>query len=246
MNVLSHQVIAGFLFLNLVLLESVNATDMISFTHNYQLSNPIKSIKELRNENLVRQQYDFNCAASSLATLLNYQYGEHYSEIGMTNALITSVKPEQRAAIKNRGFSLAEIKKVSHALGYKTEAYTFSTLQELQEFNFPSIVRVVLNGTPHFVVVKQIAGGHVFLADPAWGNRSMTYYQFTKVWQRRFAFFVLPNDKKLGDKTLVNALSKKTPVTDRTAYTAQASPDVFFRQDIDTFIINTTPFTSAK
>lgn len=246
MNTFFKYMIGGFIILHLVLLKNAIAMDIIAFTNNYQFSKNIKSVKELRNEKLIRQQYDFNCAASSLATLLNYQYGENYTEIGLTNALITSVKPHQRAAIKENGFTLAQIKKVSHALGYKTASFTVDTLEELRSFNFPSIARIELKGIPHFVVVKRIENGHVFLADPAWGNRSMTYHQFTKIWQRRYAFFVLPKDKKLGDKTLVNAFSTKTPVTESALYTEQISPNVWFQQDIDKFIVNTTPFTLSK
>ncbi len=246
MNTFFKYMIGGIIILNLVLLKSAIATDIMALTNNYQFSKNMKNAKELRNEKLIRQQYDFNCAASSLATLLNYQYGENYSEVGITNALITSVKPKQRSFIKKNGFTLAQIKKVSHALGYKTASYTVDTLEELQSFNFPSIARIELNGIPHFVVVKRIENGHVFLADPAWGNRSMTYYQFSKIWQRRYAFFILPKDKKLGDKTLVNAFSTKTPVTESSAYTEHISPNVWFQQEIDKFIVNTTPFTLSK
>lgn len=251
MNTIFVLIMRAFILLMMGILLAINnatANDIspFSFMDDYQLNRTVKSVKALRNVQVVRQQYDFNCAAASLATLLNYQYGESFSELGITNALLTSVEPKKRAATRKTGFSLFEIEKVSHALGYKTAGYKFDTLDELKAFNFPSIVRVILNDTPHFVVLKKIKSGRVFLADPAWGNRSMTRYQFSKIWQRHFAFFVLPKDKKLGDKTLKNALTTQTPVVEQAMDVMPISPDVWLQQDFDKFIINATPATFSK
>lgn len=245
MLIRSHM-IKGLIALHVVLIytaifNTVNANSF-DLIHHYQQSQTIKSVKELRNEQLIRQHYDFNCAAASLATLLNYQYGERYTELGITNALLVSVKPKKRAAARQNGFSLHHIQKVSKALGYKMASYNMDTLDELKAFNFPSMVRLVINDIPHFVVVTHIDNGRVFIADPAWGNRSMTYYQFMKKWERRYAVFILPKDKKLGDKTLTNAFKNKTPTAADTHHHEQTPPDVWLQQDFDKFIVNIAPF----
>src|SRR3546814_20453572 len=43
-------------------------------------SKPVKSWKELKFTNLVRQQTDFSCGAAALATLFNYAYGRETTE----------------------------------------------------------------------------------------------------------------------------------------------------------------------
>ncbi len=241
-------VVYPFLSSVLVLLNSAMASpfDAFSFNDLYPVSGAIKSVKTLRNAQVVRQRYDYNCAAASLTTLLNYQYGEKYSENAITKGLMMMVKPEKRATIKQKGFSLLHIAKLSHELDYKTVSYNLDSLEELRELNFPSIVRVILNDISHFVVVKQITHNRVLLADPAWGNRSMTLYQFSKVWQKHFAFFVLPLDKRLGDKSLTNALTTTLPTAENSMDIDQISPNVWLQQDYDKFIVNTTPMVLSK
>lgn len=237
-----------FLFSVFVLLNSAIASpfDAFSFDDIYPVNGTIKSVKALRNAQVVRQHYDYNCAAASLTTLLNYQYGEKYSENAITKGLMMMVKPEKRATIKEKGFSLLNIAKLSHELGYKTVSYNIDSLEELRALNFPSIVRVILNDISHFVVVKQITHNRVLLADPAWGNRSMTHYQFSKVWQRHYAFFVLPKDKTLGDKNLTNALTTTLPIAENRMAIEQMIPNVWYQQDFDKFIVNTTPMVLSK
>lgn len=213
-----------------------NTFDLID---EYEIDKSVKSVKEMRNYQLVRQKKDYTCAAATLATLFNQQYGKKYSERSMIRGLLVSVKPQRRAIVKKTGFSLLEMKKVVKALGYRSAGYKLDTVEELEKANFPSIVPVVINNKPHFVVVKYIKNGHVLLSDPAWGNRSMTNYQFAKIWKKRIAFFILPKNKKLGDKNLVNLFTKKDMFPDNNAYTDQLAPDVWFQQSIDGFISDT-------
>lgn len=229
-----------------IVLSNAATANSFDFIDHYQQSQTMKSVKELRNEQLVRQHYDFNCAAASLATILNYQYGERYTELAVTKALLASVEPKKRAIVRKNGFTLRHIQSVSKVAGYKTVNLNIDTLNELKAFNFPSIVRLVINDTPHFVVVTHIDNGRVFMADPAWGNRSMTYYQFMKKWQRRYAVFIVPKGKKLGDKTLVNAFKKKTPTAVHASHYEQTPKDVWLQHDFDKFIVNTSPFTLTK
>jgi ABC-type bacteriocin/lantibiotic exporter with double-glycine peptidase domain len=46
----------------------------------------------------------------------------------------------------------------------------------------PLIVPVRLRGYPHFVVFRGILGNRVLLADPAFGNRTMTVDRFERAW----------------------------------------------------------------
>lgn len=240
--------VCQFTFSVLILLNSAIASpfDVFGFHDTYPESGTIKSVKALRNTQVVRQQYNYNCAAASLATILNYQYGEKYSERAITKGLTMMVKPEKRAAIQQKGFSLLNMAELSNELGYETVSYNLDDIDELRALNFPSIVRVVLNDIPHFVVVKKITHNRVLLADPAWGNRSMTYYQFSKIWQRHFAFFVLPQGKTLGDKTLTNALTTILPIAENRMDIEQISPSVWSQQGFDKFIVNTTPLVLSK
>lgn len=227
-----------FIFIFFALFNSSFA-GIFDVIDEYELDRDIKSLKEIRNYQVIRQQKDYTCAAATLTTLFNYQYGKKYSERSIIRGLATSVKPHRRALVKKTGFSLLEMKRVVKALGYRAVGYKLDTVSELKKANFPSIVPVVINKKPHFVVVKYIKHQRVFLADPAWGNRSMTNNQFAKIWKKRTAFFILPKHKKLGDRRLVNFFAKTATFPDNSAYLDQLSPDVWFQQSVDGFISNT-------
>ena len=48
--------------------------------------------------------------------------------------------------------------------------------------NAPIMVPVNAFGYSHFVVFRGIHGNRVLLADPAWGNRTMTIEKFQHMW----------------------------------------------------------------
>jgi predicted double-glycine peptidase len=54
----------------------------------------------------------------------------------------------------------------------------------------PAIVPIRIHGYDHFVVVREIKGGKVFFADPAYGRRDMTVSQFERAWEQKIAFVV--------------------------------------------------------
>jgi predicted double-glycine peptidase len=47
----------------------------------------VKSWTEFRDENLVKQQYDYSCGAASLATVLKYFFNEEVTEKEIIKAL---------------------------------------------------------------------------------------------------------------------------------------------------------------
>ena len=41
---------------------------------------PLRSLKDLRDENLVKQRFDYSCGAAALATILRYGFGDEVTE----------------------------------------------------------------------------------------------------------------------------------------------------------------------
>jgi predicted double-glycine peptidase len=237
------KIFTAVIFISCVGLFNNSTANMFDIIDEYEPNKKVKSLKKIRNYQVVKQQNDYTCAAATLATVFNHQYGKKYSERSMIRGLLASVKPHRRALVKKTGFSLLEMKKVIHALGYRAAGYKLDTVNELQKANFPSIVHVVIDKKPHFVIVKYIKGQRVFLADPAWGNRSMTSYQFSKIWKKRTAFFILPKNRKLGDRKLINLFAKTATFPDNTTVADWLSPDVWLQQNIDGLISNIEPPT---
>lgn len=143
---------------------------------------PVKSLFEIRRENVVVQQWDLSCGAAALTTLLNYQHGDFVTEKEVANALMSRpeyVKRPELVTIR-QGFSLLDLKRYVDARGYKGVGYGKLTFDELLK-KAPIIVPVSIFGYNHFVIFRGMRGNRVLLADPAWGNRTMLVDLFESI-----------------------------------------------------------------
>jgi hypothetical protein len=144
---------------------------------------PVKSLLEMRRENVVVQQWDLSCGAAALATLLNYQHGDFVAEREIARGLISRTEYlEHPELIKIRqGFSLLDLKRYVDARGYNGMGYGKLKLADLLE-RAPIMVPIKTHGYNHFVIFRGVRGKRVLLADPAWGNRTMAIERFERSW----------------------------------------------------------------
>jgi uncharacterized protein len=144
---------------------------------------PVRSLLELRQDRVVTQRWDLSCGAAALATILNFQHGDRVSEREVGLALIR--RPEYLAdpqlVNRRRGFSLLDLKRYVDARGYEGKGYGRLQLADL-EARAPIMVAVDTHGYSHFVVFRGRLGNRVLLADPAFGNRTMTVMRFMRAW----------------------------------------------------------------
>ncbi len=144
---------------------------------------PVRSIKEMREDRVVMQKWDMSCGAAALATLLVYQHGDPVSEQDIARTLITRDEYISDPSIlqKNEGFSLMDLKKYVDNRGYKGIGFSHLTLSDLTNRS-PVIVPINFHGYNHFVIFRGMRGNQVLLADPAWGNRTISKNQFESIW----------------------------------------------------------------
>ncbi len=143
----------------------------------------VKSLLEMRHDHVILQQWDLSCGAAALATLLKYQHGEGVSEREVAKGLISRgiyIKNPQLVQIR-QGFSLLDLKRYVEQRGYRGFGYGKLDLEELIK-RAPMIVPVNFHGYNHFVVFRGVRGNRVLLADPAWGNRTVTIDRFLEAW----------------------------------------------------------------
>jgi len=140
---------------------------------------PVKSLVDLRFENVVRQAHDLSCGAAALATLLKYFYSEDLSEADVIAGAAAVGDPEK---ISKEGFSMLELKRYSETLGYQSAGFRIDDVQELTNLKIPVIALVNNRGYAHFVVLKGVVGDEVLIADPAFGNRSRPLDGFGREW----------------------------------------------------------------
>lgn len=144
---------------------------------------PVRSLLETRHYGVIIQNWDLSCGAAALATLLKYEWGMPVTEKQVANGLMT-----RREYIENpnlvqlrEGFSLLDLKRYVEAHGFKGEGLGQLDFNDLVE-NSPIMVPINALGYSHFVIFRGVMRGRVLLADPAWGNRTMTVDKFQRMW----------------------------------------------------------------
>jgi predicted double-glycine peptidase len=143
----------------------------------------VRSLLEMRQENVVMQQWDLSCGAAALATLLRYQHGEPVTEREIAVALMQRKEYVQNPELvqMREGFSLLDLKRNVDARGYQGNGYGKLEMKDLVA-KAPIIVPINTNGYNHFVVFRGRHGDRVLLSDSAWGNRTMALSDFMDSW----------------------------------------------------------------
>lgn len=179
------------------------------------LSTPI-TWQAIQKKNVVKQNVDYSCGSASLATILTYFYNQPTTESQVIKDL----------ALNKQMASFQDLANVSQKYGFIGRGIA-TNYDSLKKIKIPAIVYLNHNRTDHFSVLRAIDDTHVYLADPSWGNRTLTRKQFEKIWNTRNdaqyqgkVLLILPTDnkqKQLASTTFTaihdtQKLLKQTPV----------------------------------
>lgn len=144
---------------------------------------PVRSLLEIRRQHVVLQEWDLSCGAAALATVLRYQHGDDVTEREVALGLIQREEyvADPDLVRLRQGFSLLDLKRYVERRGYRGVGMGRLKLDELIA-RAPVIVPVNFLGYNHFVVFRGLHENRVLLADPAYGNRTMTVERFERGW----------------------------------------------------------------
>jgi uncharacterized protein len=138
----------------------------------------ISTFRDMRYQNVVRQQYDYSCGAAALGTLLQYGYGVSFPETELIRRMM--VHADAKEVLEN-GFSMLDMKRFVESVGLRGHGFKIDA-NALYRLKIPVIALMEVKGYRHFVVVKGADEGRVFIADPALGNRVLHVDEFAKTW----------------------------------------------------------------
>lgn len=142
---------------------------------------PVKTMKDLRDEGLVKQRFDYSCGAAALATILRYGFGEKVTEKQILIQLFDLLSDEQKKVSRKEGFSLLDLQRVAQARGYKAQGFRLDA-KYLPQLGGPVIVFIEPRGYKHFAVLRGVKGDRVYLADPSRGNIRQAVHSFLEGW----------------------------------------------------------------
>jgi predicted double-glycine peptidase len=143
----------------------------------------VRSLLEIRRDGVMIQSWDLSCGAAALGTLLRYEFGKPVTEKEIARGLMRRgayVKHPELVQIQE-GFSLLDLKRYLRAHGYRGLGLGKMDLNDLIKWA-PIMVPIDALGYNHFVIFRGVMGNRVLLADPAWGNRTMTIDKFERMW----------------------------------------------------------------
>ena len=126
------------------------------------VAKPLRSWKDMKFDGLVRQRTDFSCGAAVLATVFNGAYGKHTTE---AQVLVNMLKVADPEVVKDKGFSLLDMKRYVSGVGFAAEGYQVD-FDALHHLKVPGIVLLNLKGYHHFVVVRKVTADMVQLGRP--------------------------------------------------------------------------------
>ena len=147
----------------------------------------VRSMAEIRSEQVVRQHWDLSCGAAAIATLLTYQLGHPAGEREVALAMLRRTSP---TVVRMRlGFSLLDLKIYAASHGFGAAGFRGMTLEDL-DARGPVIVPLRWHGFDHFVVFRGRRGDRILVADPSFGNRTLTEAAFRASWANAIGFVV--------------------------------------------------------
>ncbi|ALK96027.1 peptidase C39 family protein [Massilia sp. WF1] len=149
----------------------------------------IEPFSELKYKNIVHQAYDYSCGSAALVTILKYHLGLDVTEQQSMEGMMAFGEKEK--IIERRGFSLLDMKRYLASLNVQSAGFR-AEMADLQTLDQPGIVPIDYAGFKHFVVLRGVRGGLVFLADPAMGNIIFSVEEFATLWDRNTLFIAYP------------------------------------------------------
>jgi predicted double-glycine peptidase len=149
----------------------------------------IQPLSEFKYRNIVRQAYDYSCGSAALVTVMNNYLGLPVSEQQAMEGMLAH--GERDKIIARRGFSLLDMKRYLLTLGADAAGFR-AEMSDLAALKQPGIVPIEYAGFKHFVVVRGIRDGRVFVADPSAGHVVFQVEEFARLWDRNTLFLLYP------------------------------------------------------
>ena len=147
------------------------------------------SLKEIREDGVVRQQWDTSCGAAAMATVFTYTFNDPVTEREAASGLLRQTEPLK---VRHRGgFSMLDMKRYAAERGYRGIGFRDMEFEDIRYLDAP-IVPVSFNRYNHYVVYKGVTPeGDIRIGDPAFGNRILSRERFEDAWVDGITFVML-------------------------------------------------------
>ncbi|EAJ2825158.1 peptidase C39 [Campylobacter jejuni] len=152
----------------------------------------VKSYQEIKNEKVVRQNYEESCGAASLATLINTLDDNNLTELDL-------LKTMSGQKLYTDMVSFADLNDAVKKLGYESKSYKVDRKILENIISVPILAKIEDDPRfPHFVVIINHKGNYLQILDPSYGEYISSKREFYSVWDRynKGGFALVVNPKK--------------------------------------------------
>ncbi|EAK0447515.1 cysteine peptidase family C39 domain-containing protein [Campylobacter upsaliensis] len=152
----------------------------------------VKSYQEIKNEKVIRQNYEESCGAASLATLINILDDSNLTELDLLKAM-------SGQQLYTDMVSFADLNDAVKKLGFQSKSYKIDRKILESIISVPILVKIEDDPRfPHFVVIINHKGNYLQIFDPSYGEYISSKREFYSVWDRynKGGFALVVNPKK--------------------------------------------------
>lgn len=152
----------------------------------------VKSYQEIKNEKVIRQNYEESCGAASLATLINILDDSNLTELDLLKAM-------SGQQLYTDMVSFADLNDAVKKLGFQSKSYKIDRKILESIMSVPILVKIEDDPRfPHFVVIINHKGNYLQIFDPSYGEYISSKREFYSVWDRynKGGFALIVNPKK--------------------------------------------------
>ncbi|EAL3906962.1 peptidase C39 [Campylobacter upsaliensis] len=152
----------------------------------------VKSYQEIKNEKVIRQNYEESCGAASLATLINILDDSNLTELDLLKAM-------SGQQLYTDMVSFADLNDAVKKLGFQSKSYKIDRKILESIMSVPILVKIEDDPRfPHFVVIINHKGNYLQIFDPSYGKYISSKREFYSVWDRynKGGFALIINPKK--------------------------------------------------
>lgn len=153
----------------------------------------VKSYQEIKNQRVVRQNYEESCGAASLATMINLIDNQKLSELDV-------LKVMSEKELTTDMVSFLDLEEAIKKLDFKSDSFRINEQVLNKLINIPLLVKIEDDPRfPHFVIIINHKGDYLQVLDPSHGEYISSKREFYSIWDREdkggYALVVLPKQE---------------------------------------------------
>jgi len=141
----------------------------------------LRTWKQIRDQHVVMQTYDYSCGAGALATLMRYYFGDPVTEEDVLLNIVDGLSEHEMRDRTEKGLSVLDLKRCAERMGYQAAGVRLR-YASLPKLRGPVLIHIEREGYKHFAILRGVRGDRVYLADPSRGNTCMSIDRFACEW----------------------------------------------------------------